>query len=285
MTVYLDIVFLENLIMNLIIILAEAIVLNSLKQFARKLLASGLASFFYIFILFFPKLSFMQIFVSFIIMKVAFNTSSIKALLKRVILFYFISYLFGGLSFAMISIFNDGKITVFDGVLVSDFSLFKLFLCGVLGLLLVMIVLKKRKEHVFKDIEISFNNKTCVVRLLLDTGNLLVEPYTGKPVIIIEKNALKGVLDKDIFDNFHDIIIGRKELPIKMFLIPYKSIGNSSDFLLGFKPTYIRERKCEREYIKDVVIGICEESLSSNNCYSGIFGLDILKEVENYEYS
>ena len=78
---------------------------------------------------------------------------------------------------------------------------------------------------------------------------------------------------------------GECDLPIGMILIPYKSIGTKSDFLLGFKPDYVVLKENKEEAIKNVVIGVCEQSLSGNHCYSGIFGLDILKEVESFEYS
>ncbi len=65
------------------------------------------------------------------------------------------------------------------------------------------------------------------------------------------------------------------KLPIGMFIIPYKSIGNQSGYLLGFKPDYIILKGNEKKVLKDVVIGICEDTLSENNLYSGIFGLEI----------
>ena len=206
MTIYIDVVFIENLIMNFIIILTEAIVLNSLKQYFRKFLAACLASLFYIVTLFFPDVSFLQIFIGFLIMNIAFKASTIKLLIKRTILFYFISYLFGGLSFAMISFLNNGKTTIMNGVLISDFSLFKVFLCAVLGFLLIVIVLRKKKEHIFKDVIIGFNNCETCVRLLFDTGNLLREPYTDKPVVIVEKDALKSILEEKVFKNFDKIL-------------------------------------------------------------------------------
>lgn len=44
------------------------------------------------------------------------------------------------------------------------------------------------------------------MKVLLDTGNLLKEPYTGKPVIIVEKDALKMVLEEKISLNFKEIV-------------------------------------------------------------------------------
>lgn len=210
MTVYLDVVFLENFVMNLVIILSEAVLLGGFKKFFRKVIASGILSVFYIATLFYSGIATFQIIVALFAVWISFEPKSIKKLIKELLLFYFISFIFGGLSFAMVSLFNNGKVTILDGVLVSDFSAFKVVLCGVLGAFLVVIFLKKKREHVFKEIVIGLEEKEALVKVLLDTGNLLREPYTGKPVIIVEKNAVKGILNSDIVSNFQEIIKRKK---------------------------------------------------------------------------
>ena len=72
---------------------------------------------------------------------------------------------------------------------------------------------------------------------------------------------------------FRRLLNGKKDVPIGMFLIPYKSIGNENGILLGFKPDYVVMKSDEKIYVENSVIG-----LSNNKIYSGIFGLEILKE-------
>lgn len=206
MTVYLDVIFVENLIMNFVIVLSEATVLGSLNCFLRKIIASLILCIFYIVTLFYPVIANFQVFAGVLAVWIAFNSHSIKSILKQTVLFYFISFVFGGLSFAMVNFFNSGKVTILDGVLVGNFSVFKVFLCGILGAFMVSIFLKRRKRHVFRDIIVGVKQRKTRLRVLLDTGNLLKEPYTGKAVIIVEKYALKGVLDEDVILNFKDII-------------------------------------------------------------------------------
>lgn len=74
------------------------------------------------------------------------------------------------------------------------------------------------------------------------------------------------------------LLDGKRDVPIGMFLIPYKSIGNDNGVLIGFKPDYVIMKSDEEIYVENSVIGICNESLSNNKIYSGIFGLEILKE-------
>lgn len=210
MTVYLDVVFLENFVMNLVIILSEAVLLGGFKKFFRKVIASSILSVFYIATLFYSGIAMFQVIVALGAIWISFEPKSIKKLIKELLLFYFISFIFGGLSFAMVSLFNDGKVTILDGVLVSDFSAFKVLLCGVLAAVLVVIFLRKKKEHVLKEIIVGLEGKEAVIRVLLDTGNLLREPYTGKPVIIVEKNAARGILSSDIVSDFQEIIKRKK---------------------------------------------------------------------------
>lgn len=210
MTVYLDVVFLENFVMNLVIILSEAVLLGGFKKFFRKFIASIILSAFYIATLFYAEVAMFQIVAALIAVWVSFEPKSIKKLLKELLLFYFINFIFGGLSFAMVSLFNDGRVTVLDGILVSDFSAFKVLMCGVLGAFLVVFFLKKKRGHVFKDITIGLRGKEAIVKVLLDTGNLLREPYTGKPVIIVEKDAAKEIIDGDIVSDFQEIIKRKK---------------------------------------------------------------------------
>lgn len=53
MTIYLDVVFVENLVMNLSIILSEAVLLNSLNKLIRKISSALIATAYYILTLIF----------------------------------------------------------------------------------------------------------------------------------------------------------------------------------------------------------------------------------------
>lgn len=210
MTVYLDVVFLENFVMNLVIILSEAVLLGRFNKFFRKIVASVFLGLFYIATLFYPEIAMFQVIMALIATKISFGSKSIKRLVKEVLLFYFISFVFGGISFAMVSLVNSGRMTVLDGVLISDFSVFKVLMCGVFGAFLVVIFLKRKKEHVFKELVIALNGKEISVKVLLDTGNLLREPYTGKPVIIVERDAIEEILDSNVVLHFQEIIRRKK---------------------------------------------------------------------------
>lgn len=277
MTIYLDVVFIENLVMNLSIILSEAILLNSLNKLIRKIGSALFATAYYILTLIFPKLSGFQVFVGILIILIAFRPRNLKLLIKQVFLFYFINFVFAGTSFALMCAFNKDKFSIFNGVVIGNFDVFKVFLAGIIAIIMLTYFFRKRSKHVFKDVVISISGKVKEIRLLLDTGNLLREPYTGKPVMIVEKSALKNVIDEELFNDLEKMLKGGEIIPDGMFLIPYRSLGNSLGFLLGIKPDFVTLKKNGKKFC-NVVIGICNENISETKSYSGIFGLETLDE-------
>lgn len=295
MIIYIDVIFLENLIMNLAIIVSEAICLNATDKKIRKIIASFVCSFFYIMQLVFPQISIFQLIIAIFTMMIAFGKSGLKNVIKQVLLFYFISFLFGGVSFALMSLINRGNYSIINGIIVGKFGIEILIVSGILAFVFVVIFLKNRKRHIIKNIVISIDKNEVKIRVLLDTGNLLREPFKNRPVIVVEKYAVKELLDKywifqknkiiagnisikeneNIFDDIDLILSGNKEVPFGMFLIPYKSVGNARGMLLGMVPDYILVKESGRKY-ENVVIGVCSDYLSEGGNYNGIFGLDSL---------
>jgi len=276
LTIYIDVIFIENVIMNLSIVLSESIILNLKTGFLRKLIASIIGTLFYLLQLFF-SVRYLQIIISLLVIWIAFKPNKIKIFLKELLVFYFISFLFGGISFALMNLKNDGIFKIVGGVLVGNFSLIFVFSSAFIGFAILYFILKERNKKVFKEIIIGIDNLEFKVNVFLDTGNLLKEPYTDRPVIIVEKEALNELICEKCGENFEMIIRGEAEIPLGMFLIPYRSLGNSSGFLLGIKPSYVQDVETKKLY-NDLVIGICSENISDNNNYSGIFGLETLDE-------
>lgn len=276
MTVYIDVIFIENVIMNLSIILSEAIILKLTTGFFRKFLASIIGATIYILQMFF-QITYLRLFTSVLVVLVAFKPDKIKSFFKELVVFYFVSFLFGGISFAIMNLKNNEVLKIAGGVLIGNFNLIFVFSSAFIGFAILYFILKEKHKHVFKKIIIGVDNFEFEINVFLDTGNLLREPYTDKPVIIVEKKAVNELICEKCGEDFEKMISGDVSVPIGMFLIPYRSLGNSRSFLLGIKPSYVKEENSKKVY-KDLVIGICSENISENNEYSGIFGLETLGE-------
>ena len=146
------------------------------------------------------------------------------------------------------------------------------------------IVLYPKQVKVIK-IEISIFIKNNVKELILTNNkNMLKEPITGMPVIVVESSLLEKILPYQILQNTEKIIGGDLEnVPeeiknkyISTFrLIPYSSLGKQNGMLLGIKADKVVIEKEGEEVEKDnIVIGIYNKSLTKRGEYRALIGLE-----------
>ncbi len=300
MTIYLDVVFFENLLLNFIILLATAIISKSKVKKVKLLLASIFGSSYailnYIIKLNLIQNLFLKIFISSFMILVAFENKKIKTFLKNLMMFYLTSLTFGGSAFMLLFFINPQSIIYENGHFIGTYPLKIAIYGGILGFIIISIVAKIIKDRLSTssmlcEIEIGYNGKIARLKTLIDSGNLLKEPITKEDVVIVEKVSLKNVIDDDILNNIDNIINGKwigdmdeKIYKYKFKIIPFSSLGNENGVLLGFKPDYIRIYDEDEYYTKkNIVIGIYNGKLSKSNLYTSLIGLNILKEGEKNE--
>ena len=106
MTIYIDIVLVENIIMNYIILFATATILKIRIKHIRIFIASLLGAIYsviaYMGILKLYSSIVMKILLSILIVYIAFNPQSLKKMWKNLVIFYLTSFVFGGVAFALI---------------------------------------------------------------------------------------------------------------------------------------------------------------------------------------
>lgn len=133
MTIYIDIIFLENLFMNYIIIYATGIIVKAPIKIIRTLLSATLGSVYailsYISILEIYSSVFLKIILSIAIVYIAFNPKNIKTFFKQLTIFYLTSFTFGGVAFALLYFISPQKILMENGVLIGTYPI-KIVLAG-----------------------------------------------------------------------------------------------------------------------------------------------------------
>lgn len=295
MTIYLDVVFFENVILNYIIILSTAIISKSKTNVKRIMLSSVVGGIFailnYIVNLELLISILLKVSISFIMIMIAFGKYSIKKVLKEVIFFYLVSFTFGGIAFMLLFFINPNNIVVVKNHFVGTYPLKIAVLAGIVGFIIIAIVTKIIRDRINKkimicELEIFYNGKTKKIKTLLDTGNLLKEPISNADVVIVEKDSLEGIVSNSFLEDIAFILQGKwiEENNIREYkfkLVPFSSLGNDNGLLIAFKPDYIKIYG-EEEFVRnDVLIGIYDGKLSRNNMYTSLIGLDILKNSKN----
>lgn len=297
MTIYLDIILLENLLMNYIIVFATGLIIKVKIKQLNLILASLIGAVYSVL----SYLTAMQIYSNFLLklilsicmVYVAFKSKNIKALLKHLILFYLTSFAFGGCAFALLYYIRPQDVLMKNGVYIGTYPLKIALLGGIVGFVIINIafkVIKNKisKKDMFCEVEINFNHKVSNIKAMIDTGNLLKDPITGTNVIVVESEKLEEIIPKDVLKNINHLLSGqlqeeREEMQdyiARLRVIPFSSLGKQNGMLVGFKPDYvvIKCEEIEKEMSK-VIVGLYDKKLSKSNDYTGLVGINIMEEV------
>lgn len=291
MTIYVDIIFLENMFMNCIIILATGIILKNDVRILRILIASFIGSV-YAIIIYTSDIKiysnvFLKIFLSFAIIYVAFKPQNIKSFFKHLVIFYLTSFTFGGVAFALLYFVRPQDTLFQNGALIGTYPIKIILAGGILGFIIITFAFKNIKgklnrKDMYCNVKIKSGENICNITSIIDTGNFLKEPITKMPVIVIEKRKLSNVFPSVILDNITKIINGEEvnlgEYASKIRAIPFKSIGKENGLILGVKVDNLEiDYQDINHKLTNVIIGIYNGVLSRNDRYSGLVGIDIIK--------
>lgn len=305
MTVYLDVVLIENLCMNYIILFATSYILKIKQKHIMMILSSLLGGIYaiatYMGVLKIYSNIFLKIILSIIMIYLAFTPNTIKLLIKELIFFYLISFVFGGCAFALLYFIKPQNILIRNGSYVGTYPIKIAILGGIVGFTIIVVALKLiksklRKKDISYEITIWLGEKNITTTAILDTGNMLKDPITLMPVIIVEKETLKEILPNSILDNLKNIIGG--DVPKEVYedenlkyitrfkVIPFKSIGKENGMLLGFKADKVTIKQEEKiEIITKVIIGIYDYKLSKKDEYHALIGFDMIEGSDKNEYT
>ncbi len=295
MTIYVDVVLMENLIMNYIILLATGLVLKLKIKHIRLLFGSLLGAIYsivtYTGILKIYSNFILKIILSIIIVYIAYNPQTVKKLSKELLFFYLISFVFGGAAFALIYIVKPQDILMKNGLFLGTYPLKTIILATIIAFFIIVtaftIIRKKlTKKDIIYKIEVKINNKLIQAEALIDTGNMLKEPITNLPVVVIEHTLLYDCIPKEILNHLEDIIGGdfekipeeiRNQYISRLKLIPFSSLGKQNGMLIGIKPEYIKIIKDEQvEIKKDVIIAIYNRSFTKKGEYRALMGMEFV---------
>lgn len=295
MTIYIDVVFIENLIMNYIILFATSIIIKVKIKHIRLILASGLGAIYsiiaYMSILEMYSSVILKIILSVIIVYIAYNPQNVKNMWKYLVIFYMTSFVFGGAAFALIYIVKPQDILMKNGLFLGTYPLKTIILGTIVAFVVIvtsfkLVKSKISKKDMFCTIKININKVEIETKAMIDTGNLLKEPISNTPVIVVEHTLLYDCMPKEILNNLENILGGdfeniseevKNKYISKLKVIPFSSLGKQNGMLIGIKPEEVTVIKDENENkINNVIIGIYNKSLTKRGEYRALIGIELL---------
>lgn len=280
-TVYIDVLFLINFLMNVLILEGCEIVAGEMTTKIRKAASAGLGAIVSCAV-FFPKFEFftsiaMKAALSAAMVFCAYKIKSPKHFFKLTAAFYITSFVFAGGLTAFLTMSEIGSKI---GAIYSNgtwyFNLpWKYFVLSCIGVYcLLSFVGRMRKKKIAKkaaerDVVIFVKGERCVVKGIVDTGNSLFDPIMGEPVIVCDYELLQNIIPKDGGDVFDAI----QKAGLKLRAVPFTSVGKENGIMAGFCPDRVEiDKKC----VKKCVVGVSERRLFKDEDYRVLLNPDLI---------
>lgn len=294
-TIYIDIIFLENLIMNSIILYATGIILKIKPKTIKVVISSAIGSI-YAIITYVTEIEvytsiILKAILAVIMVYVAFTPPNVKKMWKYIAIFYLTSFVFGGVTLYLIYYIRPQEVFIKNGIFVGKYILKVIMLGAIVAFIIIKISLKIIKTRIspkdmFCKITIKLNEKTIETKAMIDTGNLAKEPITNTPVVIVESTLLEDVLPSKILNNIENILGGdfsqipeemQEKYISKLRCIPFSSLGKQNGMLLGIRANeIIVETDEEKKISNNVIIGIYDKSLTKRGEYRALIGIELI---------
>lgn len=269
--IYIDVYFGFNFLMDFLVILILEIIVKSKKAVVRGIISSIVGSLYAVILLVFNMKGGMIYFLTYIVISeimlwISLGKQTIKDNLKNIIILYGITFFMNGIINLLYYGF-DGSQNIVMRANNTYYGKINIFIVLIIGVILC-IVIKKYSDSITKYIKnlgniykvsVVLGSKEIELKALRDTGNSLVEPMTGKPVSIVEKNTVNQF----------------KNETIKYLLIPYNSVGKKHGLLEAFIADKISVDGIE---IEKAIIGIYNGKLSQNNKYEMILNPNLFEK-------
>lgn len=229
----------------------------------------------------------MPIFISFVfqnillvygILKITYPKLTTQDYLYNLVLFYCLGIILNG---AVTTILNQQIPFLQNKITVHAVAVFSL---GIMCSILILFFWKKgknmqKREQNLYNIILKKEGICCEGKALLDTGNQLKEPITGKPVVVAEFDAVKTLFPKDLQEEVVNFGKDKWNMVYPIKWIPYHSLGNRCGAMPGiYVDEMIIHVNNENRIKKRVLIGIVFEPVSTQKLYQFILHEEYITE-------
>jgi stage II sporulation protein GA (sporulation sigma-E factor processing peptidase) len=292
MVVYADLLFFENLLANCFILKLTSVMSGFPSKLWRILLSSSFGALYAVFAVIYwsnPLIASLpaKILFSMLMVLLSFRVKSAADFLRRWGIMLLVAFMLGGCTYAFSGILGGSTLTYGGLMYLSPQGVLKAFLfAAALCIILVrpigrILSGKAVREGSIVLVNVILGKRSARFNALVDTGNSLIDPLTGYPVIIVEAESVKNIVPPDVYDFFLSSKVPDEKIKTeinpswksRMHLIPFKSIGRENGILAGFRPDSIKVLQGNSfKEINNAIIGICGIKLSNSSRYTALLG-------------
>jgi len=283
MVIYIEQILIDNFIINFLIIFCASIILKI--KFNKILI--GLSSLIgAVFALFSPLINFpsaflflIKIVLSLFMVSILKKYKKFKEFILIYLTFILLTMLFGGACLFLLTSFDKN----FN---LNNYTTYSLPL-GLIVIIIffIMIIIKNIFKNVYRRKSVNnfiyniilFNNeKYFKLTAFLDSGNLLKDPLTKKPITIVDYNVIKGFINISITDILLNKVENLSKTLKNAHLVEISSV-NSTKKLIVFeidKLEIVLENSSNK--IENACIGLSIKSFINDLGYNALISGEIL---------
>lgn len=276
--VYIDVLFLLNLVVDYLLLMASARIAG--EQIVRGRIAlAALTGAIYAAAIFLPGFGWLsrplcKLCLAVLMVLIAFGSS--RRLLRLLFVFAAASSALGGVVLAL-QLVGTGGLTLENGVLYTGFDLRILLVTVILCYVALNLIFERAALHggARRDLNragVVFEGRTVFFTVLIDTGNTLRDPIYNRPVMVVEARVLKDLLPAEV-DPADPVVsmerIHKLGIHSRFRLLPYKAVGVAHGILLAFQSDKVAIGK--KEY-KGLLVALSPTPVSDGGGYQALIG-------------
>ncbi len=248
MILYADILFAINFSMDFLALFVCSVITHNRFKRVRILVSSSIGAAYGVIEVIWVKSIFVSLLCSVIIavimVLICFEVKKVKVITILTAILFFVSTMLGGIMSLLYSALNK-LLSEYIREHTYESAYNSARICVIIGLTAIISIIFSRiitskKDEKNVELKITINDKEFSLMGFCDSGNLLIEPFSGKRVILVCENSEIGEMIK------------KAEITKRKY-IPYKDI-NGEGILCGTVPREVIINECS----KDAVVAVAK---------------------------
>ena len=288
MTIYLDEIFVINLLMDALMLWATGKLMQRPVLIFR-LFASAIIGAIYGAAIFLPGCIWMadglvKALCALLMIWIAFGWVHWRVYLKTVIYLYLVSFVLGGATIALMYFFGQQIVQTWSGIALIEVEFRFIWLIG--GVIFVLFVVQILRRTIQKSLEnymqimtvtVRLRNKTEKLRLLVDSGNCLTDPISGVPAIVVQMNCVRSLFSDVELQYMEvgvaDAVLQLTDLSERLRLLPFQTVGYRG-LMIGIRLDELQlhaSNMIEPSTVRtDVIMALSTQQFAADDSYQGI---------------
>ncbi len=277
--VYIDSLFLLNWIVNYLLLLATGKLAGEVLRRLRLGLGAALGAL-YAAAVFFPGMGFLlhplcKLAAAVVMLLVGYGGS--RRLLRVTLVFFGLSCAFGGSIFA-IGLLGGRGLSLRNGILYSAMDLRLILLSAALCYVVLTLVFRRTARHERRELVpavLTLGERRVALTALVDTGNTLTDPVTGRPVMVADGEQVAQLLPEGLagcsLDDPAEALAELSERygPKRFRLLPYQAVGVECGMLLALR---LDRAQVGTEDYGGILVALSPTRVSDGGGYSALVG-------------